>query len=528
MWSFTARRGESLIGKHVLVWGATSASDILNAISLLREREHVDRITLAIHGGGRASAFEGVVDHVINLDGTFDALTLKDTIRLIAVRAQLHLLPCADDYNSYYAVEKGLNRVALFAKSGFISLYHTSTISKIPIPSQIYRGAIASVLALTCALVFLFPTLTPFLLMLIGCSFAFVLAERLFFLYFDRFHHIYYWVMLSFKRDEFPFLSHGWMRPYNEDFLNRLVFSREGPVANRYDIGYDHFPIFNPSRGTGRLCDTFNYVNTHGMDLSRPERSVFILGGSVAQGPINDETSYHVALARTLRRHDSALRVIPWAIGGYTSTHARVLAELSLVERKPLAVINLDFYNDAHYMMMGVPPGDTFRSQRKYLSQFCMKYRALSGLFEYSAIARHLWQKEYTLIMTRHMIRLLDDEKLLSEAISQCVSIYLANVLRTHDLCASAGVRHKVFIQPFRDDANHPETGRLENPKAKIMNRCYEALAEHLERRNDGAGVIVAKPVFDPDDFCDEVHFTPVGQRKMADLMYNATRQWFE
>jgi len=513
--------------KDVLVWGITDDEDIISAIQYLKTYENCGKINLVIDAQRDLERVDSA-GNIIRIRGGFNFFNITLWFKILWFSIDINLIPCAKDYNHYYVVSTLINAIFFFKKRSSISLYKEGSMVSIPIQSQVYRPAVLYPAAALAVLLLIFPGAYIYALIAIILFFFATLIEISFRIYFNKFHHIYYWVLLSFRREEYPYTSHGWLNPYGESFFNNLLFSKEGPVQNFYDIGADNFPFYNPMNGKDELIHNFAFVNTHGRSLDDPERTIFILGGSVAQGLIGDDTSYHVVLEEKLKDAGHDLKVIPWAIGGYQSTQERVLTELSLIDRKPFAILSLDFYNDAHYMMMGVPPGDTYRSQRKYLSKVSIKYKFMSAFFDYSAVIRHLWQKEYSKIMNNYMVEFLRNEVKIGTAIDNCVSIYIHNILRVNRLCAGEGIRHKTFIQPLRDDFSIPDLSekRKNNPKAAIMNMCYESLLEKLGKLERKQEIFIDKPVFEAQDYCDEVHFTESGQGKMADIMFRGVVGW--
>lgn len=502
--------------KRVIAVWAVHPDDqvVFDTIAEVRRRWPADRV-IVICALWRAETFRPTVDEAIATKSFRGGRMWRLARKLILRRIHLNVLACGDEDIHYHTAEGTLNLVNAVKRRTLVGVHVRDSLVIFPPEVQAKRTLFVAWSALIGAASAVSPSTGLSLLGLIALSVA---ADKAYRLYMDKFNHLYYWAHLSFRREEFPYVSHGWMRPYGETYYNRAMRSLEGPGRNGYDINCDGFPVYRPSRADATLPTRFHFINTHNRELDKPEETVFVLGGSVAQGLIGDPDSYHCRLEAKLRASGHALRVIPWAIGGYQSTQSRVAAELSLIERKPFAVVNLDFYNDAHFMMMGVPPGDTQRSQRKYLAENSPAFRMLSPLFDHSAIARQCWQSIYSGIATRHMTTLLEDSERLGQGIRDAVSIYLGNMKRINAMCRAEGIKHLAFVQPFRDDirARDQLQSVLDNPKAAIMNRCYAELRDRLAHDSSLSEVIVGEPIFDRADYSDEVHFFPSGQEKVA------------
>ena len=514
------------IKKRVLVWAITDDADVLTAIGSVRKR--YDAQVCVIADPSRIEAFQDAADTVIPLSPHTGRYSLRLWFRIAFVRVDLNVIPCADNANHYYVVTPALNALFFFKRKSAIALCMDGNLSLIPIQSQTVRPFVIYPVLGAALVVSAFPFLAWFVFGLFVFAVGVYVLEKAVKAYLYKYHHVYYGLHLSFKREEMAYVSHGWMHPFDEAYFNQLFFSREGAVQSKFDIGPDIFPIYNPRRGGGTLQEHFTFVNTHDKPLNEPGKTIFVLGGSVAQGPVEDPSAYHFILENLLRERGRDFHVIPWAIGGYQSTQARVLTELSLIERKPFAIINLDFYNDAHFMMMGVPPGDTIRSQRKYLEAFNPVFKFLSPLFEHSVIARHLWQKKYSKIMNTHMSELMQRPEETAIAIDHCISVYMENIRRIHRICEAEGVRHAAFIQPLRDDFSIAENKERagKNPKANIMNLSYERLHNRLDAEDHRQSIFVGNPVFPATDYIDEAHFNESGQRKMAKHMESVIQSW--
>jgi hypothetical protein len=514
------------IKTKVLVWAITDVEDVAAAIGSVREQYDVSISVIA--DPSHVQNYQGVADKVIPVSPHSGRFSFRLWSRLAFARADLNVIPCAENANHYYVVAPAINALFFLKRKSAIALYMDGNLSVIPIQSQSVRPFVLWPVLLAASVVAIFPFLAWAVLGVFLFSAGVYAVEKIVKAYLYKYQHVYYGLHLSFKREEATYVSHGWMHPFDEGYFNRLVFSREGPVSSKFDVGSDFFPIYNPRRGSGSLHDQFAFVNTHDKPLDEPKKTIFVVGGSVAQSPVGDPTAYHLVLEDLLRRNGHDFHVIPWAIGGYQSTQARVLTELSLIALKPFAIVNLDFYNDAHFAMMGVPPGETIRSQRKYLSAFNPVFKILSPLFDHSVVARHLWQKRYTKIMISHMSGLMRRPDEIALAMDHCISIYMENIRRIHRICEAEGVHHAAFIQPLRDDFSIAENKARagENPKAQIMNLSYKRLHRRLEKEDSGQRIFVRNPVFPATDFIDEVHFNENGQRKMAQHMENVTQSW--
>ena len=504
---------------HILLWGIHEDKVLEDAIRHLKKHENPASITLAIQSH-RVPVFKNAVDRILEIKGDVNARNLRLLGQILRTRTEITVIPCRDDHNLYYAVSPILNRTFFFKKRAAIGLLKHGILTKIPVESQTWRPWALWPVALGVLSALAGETALNVFWLVSGITAALWLADKCFEAFLKNFKRAYYLSLLMFRREEFPYVSHGWMHPYHEKYLNRLVFSREGPAQNLYDIGEDFFPIYRPTAGRQSVADHFQFVNTHAKKLDRTDRAVFVVGGSVAQGLFSEEISYHAALEKKLKSDGHALDVIPWAIGGYQSTQERVLVELSLIERKPFAVLSLDFYNDALFTLMGIPPGDTQRSQKKYLSGISTGYKILSCFFGVSVFARYVWQKEYDARMTRHLENLLGSPEKLDVAAAHCVSVYLENIHRIHRLCANEGIRHLAFVQPFRDARPVKNSGEPGATKASLMQIFYKKLLEIVKSSSEKWTFLILEPSFDKEDFCDEVHLTESGQKKLADHLY--------
>lgn len=518
----TNNKKDNLGNYAAFIWGVADDTSILSVINYIKKFENFKKITLLVQAH-RAERFNGLVDTIISIRGDIHIRNAGLLIRLLVQPVSVNFIPCVNDYNAYYAVAPSINFIFIFKKRALIALFKDGYTVKIPIRSQLYRTIFLYSLVL-CLFVMLVIPMGKFLTIVF---FTFILffysIDKLFELYLYKFHKYLY--NLTFKRVEMPYVSHGWMHPFAEKFYNKLVFSMEGPINNFYDINYDYFPVYNPLKGKDRLIENFSFINTHNLSLDEPSRSIFVIGGSVAQGLIANKFSYHFFLESKLKASGYNLKVIPWAIGGYQSTQERILVECSLIDRKPFAIVSLDFYNDVFFTLMGIPPGDTQRSQKKFLSEVSLRYNLLSLVFDYSMIARYLWQKEYETIAERHLKNLLNSPAKLDIAIHNAVSIFIENSLRIHRLCSNEGIRHLTFIQPFRDDLENGS--KIDNPKPIMINMYYRALSEYLNTVDRHSEVFVKKPIFDNQLFSDEVHFTDIGQEKIAEHMFREIKNQF-
>jgi len=518
----TNKKEDNWSNYSAFVWGIADDENILSVIDYIKKIENFKKITLLVQSH-RADRFKGLVDNIISIRGDIHIKNAGLLIRLLVQPVSVNFIPCVNDYNAYYAVAPSINFIFTFKRRALITLFKDGYAVKIPIKSQLCRPIFLYSLIL-CLFVAL---IIPMGKLLIIGFFTFILlfyfVDRLFESYLNKFHKYLY--NLTFKRVEMPYVSHGWMHPFAEKFYNKLVFSREGPINSFYDINYDYFPVYNPPKGKDRLIYNFSFINTHNLSLDKPNRSIFVIGGSVAQGLIANKFSYHSFLESKLKASGYNLKVIPWAIGGYQSTQERILVECSLIDRKPFAIVSLDFYNDVFFTLLGIPPGDTQRSQKKFLSEISSEYCLLSLVFDYSMIARYLWQKEYERIMERHLRNLLNSPEKLRIAIHNAVSIFIENSLRIHRLCSNEGIRHLTFIQPFRDDLENGS--KTDNPKPIMINMCYRTLSEYLNTIDRHSEVFVKKPIFDNQLFSDEVHFTEIGQEKIAEHIFREIKDQF-
>jgi hypothetical protein len=510
---------------NVVVWANCPDDDnVRAALDYVRRFENVGKLMLVV-SEKRAPALAPLADETLLVGGFREKTMTRLARRLWLRKIDLNVIACGNDFNHYQTVRKTINYAFAFKPTATVAVHYRGELLKFPIEIQQQRTRLALPLLALAA----FSTVAPLAAAIIaGLGLAGALADIAFRIYMDRVHHVYYWVHLSFQREEMPYVTHGWTRPFGESYYNRMVTSREGAMRSGYNINTDAYPIFDPVRAHDDLPALFHFVNTHDKPLDDCSRSIFVLGGSVAQGLLNDPDTYSVRLEEHLKTAGHLYQVVPWALGGFVSTQSRLLVEMSLVERQPFAVVNLDFYNDCHYMIMGVLPGDTHRTQRKLVAEMSFAFRTLSPLFSYSAIARHIWQNIYSRMVERHMASLMETPEKLELGIRKCVTIYLRNIQRIHALCAHEGIHHRAFIQPFRDDLRSDGDAQEinKNRKAVLMNRCYQELARQLAEQPDLADIVTTEPVLSSADYCDEVHFTPEGQDKMAQTMLKGILPW--
>lgn len=512
-------------GLNIVIWANCPDDDgVRAAIAHVRRFENVAKLTLIV-SDKRAAVFSALADEILPVGGFREKTMTRLGRRLWFRKIDLNVIACGDNFNHYQTVRQTINYAFALKRTASVAVHFRGDLLKFPIEVQQLRMRLALPLLALVSLAAFSPMAAA---VIAAIGFLAMLADIVFRIYMDRVHHVYYWVHLSFQREEMPYVMHGWTRPFGESYYNRMVTSREGPMRSGYNINVDRYPVFDPLRAHDNLPSLFHFINTHDYPLDDCTRSIFVLGGSVAQGLINDPDTYSVRLEEHLKTAGHTCQVIPWALGGFVSTQSRLLVEMSLVERKPFAIVNLDFYNDCHYMIMGVLPGDTHRTQRKLVAEMSFAFRTLSPLFRYSALARHFWQNIYSGMVERHMASLMETPEKLELGIRKCVTLYLRNIRRIHALCQHEGIHHCAFIQPLRDDLRsdgNPEEIR-KNRKAVLMNRCYNELARQLAEQPDLAEIVVSEPILPSADYCDEVHFTPSGQDKMAQHMLMKVLPW--
>jgi len=512
--------------KTVIIWVISDSDAVLAAIKYFRDQEPDGTLILLLEEN-RSDEFKALADKLITIpDGRLNTTNLRNITFLLRkafpYKGALHVVPCDNNgvLESFLIIFRILS---LLFRINSIGLFRNHELSHLPANTiSPFLPLILPLAAMAFAVNFL-PQTNVLIFFILAIFLILYLAENTFNLYLKKYRTDYYNGLLAFQLEERPYVSHGWMSPFEESFLSWLVESKEGLVQNGYDFGPYGLPVSAPQRLSGHVEDYFHFVNTHGYDLQQSKESIFVLGGSVAQGQFSS-SSYNKILERLLSDSGHNLNIVPWAIGGYHSMQERLLTEFSLLSRRPKAIINLNFYNDALQTALGIVPGDTFRMQRKLLSRLSPAYAFLKPFFRKSVIMRHIWRIKHSRMIERHMIDLAENPTKLAQSAQKTVSIYLENTLRIHQLCKNEGIKHCVFIQPYRDDdgdnTNHP-VGEIASERSKIINACYRELDARLSQTDPKKRVFIPKPIFDPEDFSDEVHLSEVGQKRIAELIFS-------
>lgn len=263
-------------------------------------------------------------------------------------------------------------------------------------------------------------------------------------------------------------------------------------------------------------------------DIEKNQSRIFVIGGSVAVGSsasakcktwhfiLQEKMGSSLSDAGTTRKPKE---LVSAAMGGYSSTQEKLILALAVLSKNPSEVWFLNGANDVLIPLFhGSRPGDPYTVNSTMKTWYGRPVRP--GHLSKAAEAR----------IELNRSRLISDQRIRQNAISSIAKVYCENMKFAFDLCSSAKVPIKIFLQPFQDTARATHglaPKAFEQSEFEFIQETYGRIREAMLCDQDG----LASCFYDIsaghsdiaflDTFTDFVHCDDKGQEFLADLILN-------